>query len=582
MSRRLASQRILKRHADVAKTIIGAHTSAAGTNLDLPGAGFGPQSGIMGMAANPSPFEEVGITGLRRVSGYVQEEFIPDLRGPKGMQVFREMADNSAIVGACLTAFEMPIRQTDWRIEPGDSPDAQLQADFIDACFDDMSHTADDLISEALTMLRFGHAMCETVYKTRGGDVADPIYRSAFDDGLIGLRKCRLRAQETLFKWDFDDDGGLRGMFQLSPPDYRLRFIPMEKAVLFRTRADKNNPEGRSVMRNAYFSWYFTKRLMETEAIGLSRDMTGLPIMEVPAELLLPNPPTEAVAQLAVCRQIVRDIKVDENMGLLVPQRYDEKDRPLYNLKLLASPGTRQHDTVAILTRYAQQIAQSMLADFLMIGHSSVGSRALADPKIQFFMLAVNAVLDQIASPVNRYLIPRLLKLNGFTYAYPPEWIHGQASAPDYKQMGDYIKSLTDAGAPLFPDQVLQNHLLDIANLPHQEPLQVAGGGSDVYGPDPSDLQQPSQQTTPPSQQAGQQPGQGAPAGAAGSGPSGQPGKAPGGQAQQTAPRGGRIALPRRRRLKLPKRPKLSSASFTDGAARRIADLRKVFARRIR
>ena len=55
----------------------------------------------------------------------------------------------------------------------------------------------------------------------------------------------------------------------------------MEKCLLFRTQTHKNNPEGRSILRNAYRSWYFKKRIEEIEGVGIERDLAGIPIAYV-------------------------------------------------------------------------------------------------------------------------------------------------------------------------------------------------------------------------------------------------------------------------------------------------------------
>lgn len=61
--------------------------------------------------------------------------------------------------------------------------------------------------------------------------------------------------------------------------------IPMSKAMLFRTESVKDNPEGRSILRNAYRSWYFKRRIQEIEAIGIERDLAGLPVIHAPERL---------------------------------------------------------------------------------------------------------------------------------------------------------------------------------------------------------------------------------------------------------------------------------------------------------
>ena len=47
------------------------------------------------------------------------EEFLPELRGIRGVQAYLEMADNDATVGAILFAIEMLMRNVDFSVEPG-------------------------------------------------------------------------------------------------------------------------------------------------------------------------------------------------------------------------------------------------------------------------------------------------------------------------------------------------------------------------------------------------------------------------------------------------------------------------------
>ena len=63
-------------------------------------------------------FNEVGATGLKQYSGYINEEFLPELKGRQGTRVYREMSDNDPIIGAILFAIEMLIRNAGGRVEP--------------------------------------------------------------------------------------------------------------------------------------------------------------------------------------------------------------------------------------------------------------------------------------------------------------------------------------------------------------------------------------------------------------------------------------------------------------------------------
>ena len=106
---------------------------------------------------NVSPMVELGLTGVRRTSGYIDEEFLPQLRGRKAVQIFREMKDNDPVIGALLFATDRLLRQVEWRVEPsGDKPGDKEAAAFLEQCMEDMSHTWDDMITEILTMLPYG------------------------------------------------------------------------------------------------------------------------------------------------------------------------------------------------------------------------------------------------------------------------------------------------------------------------------------------------------------------------------------------------------------------------------------------
>jgi hypothetical protein len=197
-----------------------------------------------------NPMQEFGLTGLPRFGGFVYEEWLQDLVGIRGRNIYREMRDNDPIIGAILFTIEMLCRQVSWSVKAGgDSPADQEAADFLNSCMHDMSTSWHDFITEALSMFVFGWSWHEICYKKRlgGADYADPLTRSKYDDGRIGWRKLPIRAQETLWRWTFDNEGGIKIMNQLPPPDFIPRRLPIEKALLFRTKSYKNNPEGRPI-----------------------------------------------------------------------------------------------------------------------------------------------------------------------------------------------------------------------------------------------------------------------------------------------------------------------------------------------
>ena len=130
-----------------------------------------------------------GATGLKQYNGRVDEEWLNDLKGSRGIKAFREMADNDPTVGAGLFAAKMLIRQAKWEVIPADeSEEADRWAYFLEECMDDMDHTWHDFISEVLSMLQYGWAYHEIVYKIRSGRTKEPETDSKYNDGLYGWR----------------------------------------------------------------------------------------------------------------------------------------------------------------------------------------------------------------------------------------------------------------------------------------------------------------------------------------------------------------------------------------------------------
>ena len=425
--------------------------------------------------AEQNDLREIGTSGLQHVGGFITDEFLNNLRGLRGAKVWREMADNDPVIGAMLFAIERLILQIDWRVEPfKDDPDALVKkkdeevAKFIDECLHDMSDSWESTLANILSFLVYGYAYCEIVYKKRiEPEAKDPSRRSNYKDGKIGWRKIALRAQETTWEWMLDEDGGIRGLKQMDPSasSHGMVEIPIEKALLFRTTSVRNNPEGRSLLRNAYRPWRFKKTIEEIEAIGIERDLAGLPVAYVPPSMLSSGATSAEVAARNAIQTMVQGIKRNENEGILFPLAYDDQGRELYKLTLLSSGGGRTFDTDKVVSRYDQRITMTVLADFILLGHEQVGSFALGSSKIDLFTTAIGQIAQSIAEVFNQHAIPRLLKLNGMDVSRKPKLSFGEIHAVDLAGIADFIQKASGAGA-LVVDEGLDEYLRLIAGLP--------------------------------------------------------------------------------------------------------------------
>lgn len=394
---------------------------------------------------------EVGGTGLRHFGGVLAEEYVPALQGDKAIEVYREMSDNDPIVGGTLLAIDNLIRQVEWVFEPA-SPDREDQrwAQFMQSVIDDMSDSWSDTVSAIFSMLPYGWSYVEEVYKYRRGDSDDPRYKSDHDDGLVGWRKLPLRSQDSRVRWEFDDNGGVQGMVQMVQGQGLMageRPIPIKKAMLFRTTSAKSSPEGRSILRTAYRPWYYKRRMEEFEGIGIERDLAGLPMAWVPPSMLTNSATPEEKLALRAIQELTQRVRRNSEEGIVFPLAYDEKGHKTYDFTLLSSGSKRQFDIDTSLKRKSQEIAICTLADWLLLGHDAVGSRALASPKIDVFTTALETWTKGVGSVFDAHGTPRLLRLNGVRRPKPPKLVPAKVEQVDLNEFATVISTLLSSQA---------------------------------------------------------------------------------------------------------------------------------------
>ena len=240
--------------------------------------------------------------------------------------------------------------------------------------------------------------------------------------------------------------------------------IPIEKSLLFRTTTAKNNPEGSSILSNAYRPWFFKRRIEEIEAVGIERDLAGLPIAYLPPEYLSSTATADQVSVLNTVKDIVTSIKRNEQEGIVMPTMYDDAGHKMFDLQLLSSGGSRQFDTDKIIQRYDQRMSMSILSDFILLGSDRVGSYALGASKMDLWSMSVDSIAKNIAEVMNQYAIPRLLKLNGMDISRAPFLTYGEVAHIDLTEISDFVTKLAQAGV-LMPDPKLEDYLREMAGL---------------------------------------------------------------------------------------------------------------------
>jgi hypothetical protein len=377
------------------------------------------------------------------------------------------MAESSPVIGAALRAWESLVLSAGYRVDPADdSPEAAELAEFCASCIEDMEGPFAETLSELFTYRVFGFVLLELVYKRRSGPSDDPARDSAFADGRTGWRRWAPRAQETIVRWEFRDGEPVAAVQQT--PEGPQVTIPLERCIHVVARRRKNNPEGISLLRNAFEPYYYAKHIMRIEAIGIERDLAGLPVVRVPVEVY--NDPTKRSAWEA----LASDLRRDEQAGLVLPRAFDPvTNQELYDVSLLSTAGQRQVDTDTVVARYERLMLRSLLVDWLALGDSGTGSYAQSVNRVDVFLRSVQGELQLVEDAITTQGFRRLLRLNGLPVELTPRFRFNDLTRRDIQAFAQALSSLVSAGV-VVPGEEVRAVVYETLGLPYAEPEEPA------------------------------------------------------------------------------------------------------------
>lgn len=404
--------------------------------------------------------DSIGYTGLRQYGGQIREEWLSQLTGTRGMRVFRQMRDNDSGISTVFYIMGEIIKGTDFFVKPAESDnekEAQKWANNVEENMHDMSSSWNTIIDEWMTSGTFGWVLHEILWKERNGKGGK--HPSKYDDGLIGWRDFSMRAQETRERWGFDEAGAVDGMKQTG-----AGFIPLEKAIHIALMVTKGNPEGKSLMRGSYKSWYYMSNYQELEGIYFERG-PGLPVVYLPPEYLSENATDEQKALVAEYQELAVRIRVGDRIGITFPgEVLQNGEKSGFELKFLNNEWSAVDLRAAILD-YRKEVFTALLAAFLLLGQNEHGSYALANSQTSIFGLAINSLIKTFLNAVNKTAVAKLMEYNGVPQEYWPEITHGKVQHHDLAVLTQFLTPLVDAGI-LTPDADLEEWVRDEGGLP--------------------------------------------------------------------------------------------------------------------
>jgi hypothetical protein len=230
------------------------------------------------------------------------------------------------------------------------------------------------------------------------------------------------------------------------------------------------------VLRSAYTAWKAQNNIKYFEGVGIERELNGMPVAYIPSEYMASDASDGQKAIYNQIKKILRDVKRNEQGYVVFPSDlYQNEDGSMtssrmVDFQLVASKGTRDIKTGEVIVRYQQEIARSVMADFVMLGANDRGSFALSQSKSELFLKALEGYADTIAAHLNRKLVPMLWELNGMGKESMPTINRGRVAPVDIDELGQYVQRLALSGVQLFPDETLENHMRSVAGLPAVDP----------------------------------------------------------------------------------------------------------------
>jgi len=430
---------------------------------------------------------EMGSPGLLTLGGQVIEECSLELRWPEAINTYKRMAKDGAIAPA-LELVEMMIARVPWTVKIPEGYEDQLKdkANFVRQCIGDMEHDFQSFIKQAVSFNRYGFAVTEKVYRFRNKDKG-----SKYDDGLIGIKKLPIRAQDTVEGWYWTNKGRDIGGFyqrvcnpgnssymgwdfvQTADNETTLKKIPRKKFLLFRNNPLKNSPVGTSPLNGAWQAWKYKQAYQESEAIAVAQDSNGFKVLYIPPEYMTTDASEDKKAAFEEYKKILANMHQAKQSGVILPLVLDSAGKKMFELTFESITGQKSYDTNAIINRYTSEILTALFADFLSLGSNGSGSFSLAESKISVVEMAIQSKLDEIKAQLNHDLIKQLFELNGWETDVLPYLDYGSVSSESLDELGKFIQRVSATGnLPKVPEVI--NWIMAQADIPYRVDLDLS------------------------------------------------------------------------------------------------------------
>lgn len=428
----------------------------------------------------PRATETVGAKGTAVHGGFiVTNEKQQKLTGTTKYITFSEQLVNTAIVGAGVRYFLNLVAKAGWTVVPADDSEAAGEAaEFLDEVLNDMDTPFARVVRRAAMYRFYGFSVQEWTAKSR-------------PDGSKGLLDVEPRPQSTIERWDVDTKTGrVLGMWQRVPQDGREVYLSRGKVVYTVDDSLSDSPEGLGLFRHLEPVVNKLQKYLSLEASGFVTDLRGVPLGRIPYAILQQMQDRGEITsqqRLAMedtlenfVKYKLRDIDTGVCLDSSTYQSQDEKGSPsqvkLWDLELLKGGTTALPEMGKAIIRLNHDAARLIGVEHLLLGADSKGSHALSQDKTHNFFLIVDSTLRELGEAFEKDLIDPLWTLNGLNPDLKPTLQPEEIRFRDVEQVTGALADLSQAGAPLLPDDPAINEVRDLVGLSRVDEGMVDSG----------------------------------------------------------------------------------------------------------
>ena len=428
---------------------------------------------------------EIGTVGLNSIRCFARflEPF--ELAYPESLKTYREMGCDADIATALDASYTLLDRAFfDFEIKCNNqSPKSRKAAKFVDFCLRNMEKPLRTYLRSLFNYKQYGFAIAEKVYET-DEDPKSPYY------GSYRLSKIAVRPQHTLDlnqPFVFSSDGRevvsikqniIGAMFNSGNYDdsiLGMKYIPIEKAVIVGHDITESRPMGESPLRAIYQDWREKVLIKEYEVIGVSKDLGGIPVLEVPTDILNRanlDPSGKEAESLLTLQQNIANIHAGEQSYMVMPSDlFAGTSMRQYSVTFQGIEGAgKQFDTNELIETRQKAIYNRFGAGSLL---TDTNIDITGDSK-SLLSLFVERDKDIIVEAVNSQIIPQLLSLNGYTLSEGdiPKFASRNLNPPNVGENASAIQRAMSVGAiPLTPE--VMNEFMRSIGLEYRIPDNI-------------------------------------------------------------------------------------------------------------